>query len=168
MVCIVWSHKNSTYRTINLFPKTKWSASSDPNNIWPFYTPKSISHLPHHPTSVIHMQPSGPNWDTFLKRPTVYVWTVSQKRWFKVFLTFAILDVLTASRPLSSSNFEELVLNHWTLLDPSEPPVTEAVTVTLLPSLRSPIILRLATFGGAEIRIQANTQQDETINENSS
>lgn len=65
------------------------------------------------------------------------------------YLTFAILEVLTASRKFSASNFGEVVLNHWTLLDPSVPPVTRALTVTLFPSLRSPMIFKLVTFGGA-------------------
>jgi hypothetical protein len=63
----------------------------------------------------------------------------------------AILDVLNASRPFSPSKVEKLVLNHCTLLDPSVPPVTIPVAVTLLFSLISPIILRFITFGGAGI-----------------
>ena len=66
-------------------------------------------------------------------------------------LTFAILDVLNASKPSKLSNIEERVLNHCTRLEPSLPPVTVPVTVILLFSLISPIILTFMTFGGAEI-----------------
>lgn len=66
-------------------------------------------------------------------------------------LTLAILDVLTASRPFSPSNLDELVLNHCTLLEPSDPPVTTPETVTLLFSLKSPIIFTFETLGGANI-----------------
>lgn len=61
------------------------------------------------------------------------------------------MDALNASRPFSLSNVEELVRNHWTLLEPSVPPETIPVTVTLLLSLISPIISTFVTFGGAGI-----------------
>lgn len=64
-------------------------------------------------------------------------------------LTFGILEALSGSRPFSPSTFGKVVLNHWTLLDPSVPPVTTALTVTLFPSLRSPTIFKLVTLGGA-------------------
>jgi hypothetical protein len=52
---------------------------------------------------------------------------------------------------LLSSKVDEYVLYHWTLLDPSVPPVTIPVAVTFPFSRRSPIILTFVTFGGAEI-----------------
>lgn len=63
--------------------------------------------------------------------------------------TLATLEVLNASRLLSPSKVTERDLNHCTLLYPSLPPVTIPVTVTLLFSLRSPIILTFVTLGGA-------------------
>lgn len=72
----------------------------------------------------------------------------------KNIFTFAIFEELIASRLCSSSNLEELVLNHWTSEDPSFPLKTVAVTVNLLPSLRSPMIFKFVTFGGAIIEFE--------------